>query len=58
MIDPATGGCFDGLLPDGVNRNQGAESTIAGLLTFQLASQREHPDHHLVPTHATEVPDG
>ena len=28
-----TGGCFDGLTPHGVNRNQGAESTIAYLLT-------------------------
>ncbi|HEX2922614.1 MAG TPA: glycosyl transferase family 1, partial [Chloroflexota bacterium] len=24
----STGGCFDGLTPDGMNRNQGAESTI------------------------------
>ncbi|HDN97546.1 MAG: glycosyl transferase [Candidatus Omnitrophota bacterium] len=32
LYDPVTGGCFDGLLPSGVNRNQGAESTISYLL--------------------------
>ena len=31
-----TGGCFDGLHPDRVNQNQGAEST----LSYQLARQR------------------
>jgi hypothetical protein len=30
----STGGCFDGLTPDGVNRNQGAESTISYLLSY------------------------
>ncbi len=30
----ATGGCFDGLTPHGVNRNQGAESTVAYLLAY------------------------
>ena len=29
-----TGGCFDGLTPQGVNRNQGAESTISYLLSY------------------------
>lgn len=29
MFDPDTGGGFDGLGPDGVNGNQGAESTLA-----------------------------
>lgn len=32
LYDPVTGGCFDGLTPKGVNRNQGAESTISYLL--------------------------
>lgn len=36
LYDPVTGGCFDALGPDGPNLNQGAESTIACLLT-QLA---------------------
>ena len=32
LIDPATGACYDGLQPDGVNQNRGAESTLAFLL--------------------------
>jgi hypothetical protein len=37
MWDPATGGGFDGLLVDGVNLNQGAESTLAVISTLQQA---------------------
>ena len=37
MWDPETGGGFDGLHADGVNRNQGAESTIAAISTLQHA---------------------
>lgn len=37
MWDPETGGGFDGLEADGVNRNQGAESTLALLSTLQHA---------------------
>lgn len=37
MYDSGTGGGFDGLLHDGVNLNQGAESTLAALATLQLA---------------------
>ena len=37
MWDPETGGGFDGLRADGVNRNQGAESTLAVLSTMQHA---------------------
>jgi len=33
LADVNVGGCFDGLQPDGVNRNQGAESTLAYLWT-------------------------
>ena len=29
VYDPATGACFDGITPAGINENQGAESTIA-----------------------------
>lgn len=39
LVDPATGGCHDGLGPDGVNRNQGAESTLAWLLAFYAAER-------------------
>ena len=34
LYDPGTGGCFDGLQEDRVNRNQGAESTLAFLLAL------------------------
>jgi hypothetical protein len=40
LYDPMTGGCRDGLHPDRVNQNQGAESTLAFLLScveMQLA---------------------
>jgi hypothetical protein len=37
MWDPQTGGGFDGLRAYGVNRNQGAESTLAVLSTLQHA---------------------
>lgn len=31
LYDSATGACYDGLEPEGVNLNCGAESTIAGV---------------------------
>jgi glycosyltransferase involved in cell wall biosynthesis len=34
LYDPVNGGCYDGLHVDRVNRNQGAESTIAFLLSL------------------------
>lgn len=34
LYDPITGGCRDGLHPDRVNQNQGAESTLAFLLAL------------------------
>jgi glycosyltransferase involved in cell wall biosynthesis len=34
LYDPVNGGCYDGLHVDRVNRNQGAESTIAFLLAL------------------------
>jgi hypothetical protein len=37
MYDTGTGGGYDGLGPAGVNRNQGAESTLALLTTLQHA---------------------
>jgi hypothetical protein len=33
VCDPRSGGCFDGLHPNRVNENQGAESTVAYLLS-------------------------
>ena len=38
MWDVATSGGFDGLMDGGVNRNQGAESTLALLSTRQHAA--------------------
>jgi hypothetical protein len=39
MWDPETGGGFDGLHADGVNQNQGAESTLAVISTMQHAQR-------------------
>lgn len=39
MVDPVSGGGYDGLEADGRNENQGAESTLAMLSTFQQASR-------------------
>ena len=39
MWDPETGGGFDGLQEHGVNRNQGAESTLAVISTLQHAQR-------------------
>lgn len=38
LYDEATGGTYDGLMRDGVNDNQGAESTLAGLAAMQVAA--------------------
>jgi hypothetical protein len=37
LYDPQTGGCGDGLGPDSINLNQGAESTLAALTVLQTA---------------------
>ncbi|HOK47425.1 MAG TPA: glycosyl transferase family 1, partial [Bryobacteraceae bacterium] len=34
LYDPVTGGCRDGLHPDRVNENQGAEATLAFLIAL------------------------
>jgi hypothetical protein len=38
LYDPATGATGDGLMEDSVNENRGAESTIAGIATLQVAA--------------------
>ena len=46
VYDPNTGGCHDGLHPDRLNANQGAESTLAFLqilLELRLATDIAHP---------------
>jgi hypothetical protein len=41
LIDPDTGGCFDGITSNGVNRNQGAESIVGyGIANFALAKYK------------------
>jgi hypothetical protein len=39
MWDPETGGGYDGLHADGVNGNQGTESTLAVISTLQHAQR-------------------
>ncbi|MEA2579385.1 MAG: hypothetical protein QOE83_277 [Actinomycetota bacterium] len=39
LFDPSTGGGADGLHADGINRNQGAESTLMLMVTLQLAQR-------------------
>jgi glycosyltransferase involved in cell wall biosynthesis len=59
LYDTSTGGCCDGLHPDRVNRNQGAEATLAFLLTLcemratGHVDDRPAPAHHQLEQHAT-----
>jgi hypothetical protein len=39
LFDPASGGCCDGLMRDGRNENQGAESTLALISAFQQSAR-------------------
>jgi hypothetical protein len=49
MIDPNSGGSYDGLFRAGPNLNQGAESTIAMLSTRQQALRLGFPMRLRVP---------
>jgi len=44
LYDATTGGCKDGLHPDRVNENQGAESTLSFLMAL-LEMQRANGSH-------------
>ena len=49
LYDPSTGGCRDGLHPDRLNENQGAESTLAYLhsvLEMHLAENMTHSEEN------------
>jgi glycosyltransferase involved in cell wall biosynthesis len=46
LYDPKTGGCRDGLMVDGINQNQGAESTLAWLLSL-ITLQKLYADELL-----------
>jgi glycosyltransferase involved in cell wall biosynthesis len=45
LYDPSTGGCRDGLHPERVNENQGAESTLAFLMAVVEMRSLEEVDH-------------
>ncbi|MEE8520139.1 MAG: glycosyltransferase family 4 protein [Gemmatimonadota bacterium] len=54
LYDPSTGGCRDGLHPDSVNHNEGAESTLAflhSLLELRLL------EHFTAPSEERQVRD-
>lgn len=46
LYDPKNGGCRDGLMMDGINQNEGAESTLAWLLSL-LTMQKLYADELL-----------
>jgi hypothetical protein len=50
LYDPSTGGCRDGLHPDRVNENQGAESTLSFLMALleMRAAKAENVDQLLL----------
>jgi len=50
LYDATTGGCRDGLHPDRINENQGAESTLSflmALLEMQAAKVTNAQEQHL-----------
>jgi glycosyltransferase involved in cell wall biosynthesis len=47
LYDAKTGGCRDGLMADGINQNQGAESSLAWLLSL-MTLQKLYADEILV----------
>ncbi|MGK6350844.1 hypothetical protein [Parapedobacter sp. DT-150] len=52
LYDAETGGCCDGLAKDGVNRNQGAESTLAYLISrLVLLETEEIHENSSISTH-------
>jgi glycosyltransferase involved in cell wall biosynthesis len=54
LYNPFSGGCHDGLHPDRLNQNQGAESTLAYLLSYLELRQMQRT---LSPAIETTVPD-
>jgi len=43
VYDPGTGGCRDGIHPDRVNQNQGAESTLSFLMALLELHLHDRP---------------
>jgi hypothetical protein len=55
LYDPATGGCRDGLHPERVNQNQGAESTLAFLIALvEMRSLQMKDGNELLTVRADE----
>lgn len=52
LYDPRTGGCADGLEIDRINQNQGAESTLAFLISRLTIQTLTPPSHHGTTTGA------
>jgi glycosyltransferase involved in cell wall biosynthesis len=46
LYDPKTGGCRDGLMADGINQNEGAESSLAWLMSL-MTLQKLYADEIL-----------
>ncbi len=53
VFDAGTGGGFDGLTAEGVNRNQGAESTLAFVATLRKARTLRVAPVGISPVRAT-----
>ena len=54
LYDPKTGGCRDGLMADGINQNEGAESTLAWLLSL-MTLQKLYADELLNQPASPEI---
>jgi hypothetical protein len=50
LYDSATGGCRDGLHPDRVNENQGAESTLSFLMALLEMRSLSESENHGIPS--------
>ncbi len=55
LYDPKTGGCRDGLMADGINQNQGAESSLAWLLSL-MTLQKLYADEVLKQSSSPKAP--
>lgn len=57
LCDLRTGGCYDGLHPDRVNQNQGAEATLVWMLSLLLANELQDEANRIPATeNAEQVP--
>ncbi len=53
LYDAKTGGCRDGLMADGISQNEGAESTLAWLLSLMTLQKLYADDISISPAHPT-----